>query len=166
MRRFTIVAFLSGGLFGGGAGFAAGLFAFPFLFPPPPAMETLAEAERDRIVATGTFMHADPSDPVHYGSGRVTVTERSVFLEADFDVGPGPAYHVYLVAHPEVRRSGDVRGVEFVDLGRLRAFQGSQRYAIPDGVDLARYPSVVIWCRQFSVLISPADLARAAAAPQ
>ena len=47
----------------------------------------------------------------------------------------------------------------FVDLGRLRAFKGSQRYAVPAGVDLKKYPSVVIWCEQFGVLISPADLA-------
>jgi hypothetical protein len=31
-------------------------------------------------------------------------------------------------------------------------------YRIPDGIDLKMYPSVVIWCEQFSVLISPADL--------
>jgi hypothetical protein len=73
MRRFTIVAFLIGGLLGGGAGVAVGLFAFPFLFPPPPAMETLAEAERARTVATGTFIHADPSDPLHYGSRRSAI---------------------------------------------------------------------------------------------
>ena len=29
---------------------------------------------------------------------------------------------------------------------------------IPAGVDLKNYPSVVIWCEQFGVLISPADL--------
>jgi hypothetical protein len=46
----------------------------------------------------------------------------------------------------------------YVDLGRLRAFKGSQNYAIPEGVDLKNYPSVVIWCQQFGVLISPADL--------
>jgi hypothetical protein len=46
----------------------------------------------------------------------------------------------------------------FVDLGPLRAFKGSQRYSIPNGVDVARFDSVVIWCREFSVLISPADL--------
>ena len=47
----------------------------------------------------------------------------------------------------------------FIDLGALRAFKGSQRYAIPAGVDLKTYQSVIVWCRQFSVLISPADLA-------
>jgi hypothetical protein len=46
----------------------------------------------------------------------------------------------------------------YVDLGGLRAFKGSQKYPIPAGIDLAKFPSVVIWCEQFSVLISPADL--------
>jgi len=46
----------------------------------------------------------------------------------------------------------------FVDLGRLRAFKGSQNYELPAGVDVAKYASVVIWCEQFGVLISPAKL--------
>jgi hypothetical protein len=46
----------------------------------------------------------------------------------------------------------------FVDLGRLRAFKGSQVYSIPAGVDLKSYGSVVIWCEHFGVLISPARL--------
>ncbi len=46
----------------------------------------------------------------------------------------------------------------FVDLGRLRAFKGSQKYPIPPGVDLKDYPSAVIWCAEFGVLIAPADL--------
>jgi Electron transfer DM13 len=45
-----------------------------------------------------------------------------------------------------------------VDLGRLRAFKGSQVYPVPAGVNLAKYDSVVIWCEQFGVLISPAAL--------
>lgn len=57
-----------------------------------------------------------------------------------------------------IRSSGEVKDTLFVDLGRLRAFKGSQNYAIPDGVDLKDFPSVVIWCQQFGVLISPAEL--------
>jgi hypothetical protein len=82
----------------------------------------------------------------------------SVFLGADFKVGPGPKFHVYLVPKATIRSSADVKGEMFVDLGRLRSFEGSQRYTIPKGVDLAKYRSVIIWCEQFSVLISPADL--------
>lgn len=57
-----------------------------------------------------------------------------------------------------IRSSGEVKDTMFVDLGRLRAFKGSQNYAIPDGVDLKDFPSVVILCQQFGVLISPAEL--------
>ena len=88
MWRF-IAIFLIGGIFGTGFGVALGFFLFPYVFPPPLATETLAAEERTQIVADGTFIHANPSDPIHYGSS---------------------------------------------------------------------YPSVVIWCAQFGVLISPADL--------
>ena len=46
----------------------------------------------------------------------------------------------------------------FVDLGRLKAFAGSQNYALPEGIDLADFQSVVVWCEQFNVLISPAAI--------
>jgi hypothetical protein len=153
-----LVAFLLGGVFGAAGGVALGFFLFPFVFPPPPAMEELRVAADSRPVAHGTFIHANPSDPIHYGGGGVSVYEDTVFLHDDFEVGPGPNYHVYLVPKEEVRASGDVRGTMFVDLGPLRAFKGSQNYSVPAGVDLADYPSVVIWCVHFSVLISPADL--------
>jgi hypothetical protein len=139
-------------------GVAVGFFAFPYVFPPPEAMESLSTETAGNPVAQGTFIHADPSDPVHFGSGSVTVYDEIVFLGEDFEVGPGPAFHVYLVPKAEIRRSADVKDTMFVDLGKLRAFKGSQNYAIPAGVDLADYPSVVIWCAEFGVLISPADL--------
>jgi hypothetical protein len=166
MRRALrdVVMFVVGGLAGTVFGVALGFFIFPYVFAPPPAAEALTEADRSRLVATGTFIHANPSDPIHYGQGKVSVYERTVFLEPDFEVGPGPAFHVYLVPKASIRSSSDMTDVMFVDLGRLRAFKGSQRYAIPAGVDLAKYPSVIIWCERFGMLISPADLKTAQAA--
>ncbi len=153
-----IAIFLIGGILGTVFGIAAGFFLFPFVFPPPPATEQLGEADLTPVLATGMFIHVNPSDPVHWGRGKVSVRARTVFLEPDFEVGPGPKYHVYLVPKANVRGESDVRKTMFIDLGRLRAFKGSQRYAIPEGVDLRNYPSVVIWCEAFGVLISPADL--------
>jgi hypothetical protein len=144
---------------GTGFGVVLGFFFFPFVFPPPPAFEQLGDADKTKLVATGTFIHANPSDPVHWGRGKVSVYERAVFLEPDFEVGPGPAFHIYLVPKAGIRKNSDLGEAMFIDLGRLRAFKGSQRYAIPAGVDLKNYQSVIIWCQQFSVLISPADLA-------
>lgn len=153
-----LFVFLLGAVLGTAAGVALGFFLFPYIFPPPTAAEALLESDQTAIVANGAFIHANPSDPIHWGRGKVSVYERAVFLEPDFEVGPGPKYHVYLVPEPNVRRGEQVTKSMFVDLGRLRSFKGSQRYAIPAGIDLSRYPSVVIWCEHFSVLISPADL--------
>ena len=160
MRRFWrgLLIFILGGVLGTGFGFALGILLFPYLFPPPPATEQLTESDRSALAATGNFIHANPSDPVHWGRGKVSLYEKTVFLEPDFEVGPGPKYHVYLVPKANVRQNSDVPDTMFVDLGRLRAFKGSQRYEIPAGVDLRKYQSVVIWCEAFGVLISPADL--------
>jgi hypothetical protein len=155
----SIAFFLGGSVLGTGFGVALGFFLFPFVFPPPPAAEQLTETDRRAaIIGEGKFIHANPSDPVHWGKGRVTVRQDSLFLAEDFEVGPGPKFHVYLVPKPTIRASSDLRDQMFVDLGRLRSFKGSQRYAIPAGLDLKQYQSVIIWCEQFSVLISPADL--------
>jgi hypothetical protein len=127
----------------------------PVAAAPPPASPAPAAP---KPVATGTFIHANPSDPIHWGKGKVSAYDRTIFLESDFEVGPGPKFHVYLVPKANVRREADVKDQMYVDLGRLRAFKGSQRYAIPAGVNLKDYPSVIIWCERFGVLISPADL--------
>jgi hypothetical protein len=164
--RGKLVAFFLGGILGTLFGVALGFFFFPYVFPPPPAAEQLTQADLmppsagavAAPLATGTFIHANPSDPVHWGKGTVSIYQRAVFLQPDFEVGPGPAYHVYLVPKPAIRSSSDMKDVMYVDLGRLRSFKGSQRYQIPDGVNLKDYPSVIIWCERFGVLISPADL--------
>jgi hypothetical protein len=153
-----ILGLLVGAISGSLAGFAAGIFSFPFLFPPPELNERVADRDQRSAVATGTFVHADPSDPIHYGSGRATLFADLLHLEADFEVGPGPKYHVYLVPEADITSETRVEETMFVDLGRLKAFSGSQNYPIPAGVDLGEYRSVVIWCEQFNVLISPAEL--------
>lgn len=157
MKKFLVGA-LFGLVIGAATGFAAGIFVFPYLFPPPPLNETVGDRDDADVLARGAFIHADPDDPVHYGSGSVQVYPGLVHLAADFRVGPGPKYHVYLVPAAEVGPDTAVAESMFVDLGRLKAFSGGQNYAVPDGVDIARYGSVVIWCEQFNVLISPARL--------
>lgn len=161
MARWLAVFFF-GGLVGAGFGGALGIFLFPFFFPPAPLVETLTPSERVGKVAEGAFLHVDKNDPLHYGQGKVSVYRRTVFLHDGFKVGPGPKYHVYLVPKAPIRSSDDLKGdanLMYVDLGRLRSFEGDQKYHVPGGVDLTRMKSVVIWCETFAVLISPADLA-------
>ena len=158
----SIVLFIAGGLLGAAGGFALGIFFYPYIFLADiVAAETLDPGAAQRVLAKGTFIHANPSDPIHYGKGRVMVYEGLVRLEADFEVGPGPKFHVYLVPEKDVTTSTKVAETKYVDLGRLKAFKGSQNYPVPPGVELSRYGSVVIWCEHFKVLITPARLAPA-----
>lgn len=158
MRQFFVFVF--GGMAGLIAGFAIGIFAYPYIFLADiVATETLVNPAAKSVVARGTFIHADPGDPLHFGKGSVTVYEDVVHLGDDFEVGPGPKFHVYLVPETTVTPDTPVDETMYVDLGRLRAFKGSQVFPVPAGLDLRDYRNVVIWCEQFGVLISPAKLA-------
>jgi hypothetical protein len=158
MSKF-VVTFLVAAICGTAAGFALGIFVYPYIFLADiVGTEKVEDRASRKLVAKGTFIHANPSDPIHYGKGGVTVYQDLLHLENDFEVGPGPKFHVYLVPEKSVAPSTNVAKTMYVDLGRLKAFKGSQNYPVPAGVDVAKYPSVVIWCEQFGVLISPAVL--------
>jgi electron transfer DM13 len=159
--RAYVITFLVALVLGVAGGFALGIFVYPYIFLADiVATEKVDKPQGNerKVLARGTFVHANPSDPIHYGKGRVTVYEGLLHLEPDFEVGPGPAFHVYLVPENEVVPSTNVERTMYVDLGRLKAFKGSQNYEVPAGVEIARFGSVVIWCEKFGVLISPARL--------
>jgi electron transfer DM13 len=159
--RAYVITFFAALVLGVAGGFALGIFVYPYIFlaniVATEKVDKPQGTER-KVLARGTFVHANPSDPIHYGKGRVTVYEGLLHLEPDFEVGPGPAFHVYLVPEAEVVPSTNVERSMYVDLGRLKAFKGSQNYEVPAGVEIAKFGSVVIWCEKFGVLISPARL--------
>src|SRR3990172_9118481 len=150
-----ILIFVAGGIFGIAAGIAVGIFVYPFIFLADiVASEKVDSPGSKKLLAKGSFIHANPRDPIHYGKGSVTVYSDLLHLENDFEVGPGPKFHVYLVPEKGVTPATRVAETMYVDLGRLKAFRGSQNYALPAGIDIRKYPSVVIWCEHFAVLIS------------
>ena len=158
MKKF-IVIFVVGAMLGTAAGFALGIFVYPYIFLADiVGKDKVDDRSSRKVVATGDFIHANPNDPIHHGKGRVTVFQDLLHLESDFEVGPGPKFHVYLVPERNVIPSTNVPRTMYVDLGRLTAFKGSQNYPVPAGVDPAKYYSVVIWCEHFGVLITTAAL--------
>ena len=68
----AIAIFLIGGILGTAFGVATGFFVYPYVFPPPEAMETLSDQDRLGLTARGRFIHANPADPIHYGNGKLT----------------------------------------------------------------------------------------------
>lgn len=58
----------------------------------------------------------------------------------------GPDLRIYL--------SSALNNSDIVDLGDIRATEGSVNYPIPAGTDLSKYKNALIWCRAFGVLFS------------
>ena len=143
MRAYVITFFVALVL-GLAGGVALGVFVYPVRLPRRhrrhrEGRRRPAGSRSARCSRAARFIHANPSDPIHYGKGRVTVYEGLLHLEPDFEVGPGPKFHVYLVPEKEVVPSTNVARTMFVDLGRLKAFKGSQNYEVPAGVDVAKF---------------------------
>jgi len=91
----------------------------------------------------------------HSASGTARVVKlaaggRRLTLSDGFEIDPGPQVRVYLAT--------DASGATFEDIGALKGSKGSQQYAIPAGLDLARYDTVVFWCVPFSQSLASAAL--------
>ncbi len=144
------------------AGAGGMLLAFPFLFPPVEVNEQLRNVDSKSTIASGTFIHPDPDDRAHWGKGNVRVVQGGdgleVFLEPDFEVGPGPDYYAYFVAASDIVTNDQFEQAEKTMISRLKSFRGSQVYAVMSDVPEPQRQSVVVWCRTFGMLITSATL--------
>ena len=96
-------------------------------------------------------------DSAHHGKGAVLILRAGGDLFVRFDqvaITNAPDVHVYLSPDTGGRWSESTS----LYLGPLRATNGSFNYSLPAGADVAKYRSVVVWCRQFAVLVTWADL--------
>lgn len=157
-KRSVIAAALIAGTVGFAAGNAFWYLASP-LWIDRVVSEGLPAELQTNVAATGSFRDADS---VHQGTGTVTVyqamTGTKVLRFTDFKVTNGPDLKVWLVKADGIKASDDVKASEWLSLGPLKGNIGDQNYIVPKDANLADYKSVVIWCEQFGVLFSAADL--------
>jgi hypothetical protein len=114
----------------------------------------VADAMNQPTASTLSGKFAGVGDGIHDAKGTAKVIAmdgRNVLRLEDFRSTNGPDLYVYL--------STDKDASEYVSLGRLKANSGNQNYEIPDGADLSKYNTVLVWCQQFSVLFGSAKLA-------
>jgi len=162
MKKSLVICLL-GVIIGTGIGAVGMLFLYPFLFPPPKLDEQVSNLRSKSVVSSGIFIHPNPSDPIHRGKGGVTIytgIQTEVFLNPDFEVGPGPDYYVYLSGAKSIRDNNSFETSNHLEVGKLKSFSGSQVYALPENTSIDSYRSVVIWCKMFGQLITSADLLR------
>jgi len=98
------------------------------------------------------------ADSFHFGRGQASLIETApgkyVLRFENFSVRNGPDLFVYLSPNPDGYDS------KAVNLGGLKATDGSFNYDVSADVDVSQVRSVVIWCRQFTVLFAHAALVR------
>jgi hypothetical protein len=117
-----------------------------------PQQRTLNTTTTSSVLRTGSFIGV--GDGIHNaeGTARVIPLEdgTNVLRLENLRVTNGPDLYVYL--------SLDEDASDIVNVGKLKANNGNQNYDIPEGTDLSKYDTVLIWCRPFSVLFGSAEL--------
>jgi|SRR5829696_901960 len=133
---------------------AAGVYLGRSQFVDDVVTERVVRVSRAHdLVAEGSF---EPVAHSARGTARVIRTSKGrVLTLTGFDVSNGPDLRVYLVSGP-ARTEDEVD--DFEDLGALKGNKGNQQYDVPQGIDLDRPRTVVIWCRAFSVNFARAPL--------
>jgi len=167
--RTSIVVVLLVIVIGGPIGWVLGspIFTRTVLVEEPPAVAAVEDgpepagqqaAGSGGVLLSGEFSGADS---FHFGEGTAEIIEvapgQLVLSLTDFSVLNGPDLFVYISPDP------DGWTPEAVNLGGLKATDGSFSYALPEGTDPADIGSAIIWCRAFSVLFASAPLEPATA---
>ena len=110
----------------------------------PPKMNDGAMSKQK----SGMFVAAE-----HPTKGAVSIINEKGkrYLEFDntFKSDMGPDLYVILHRAAALPKGG-LQKQDYTTISRLQKVSGTQRYVIPNNVNLANYRTVAIWCRMFN----------------
>lgn len=152
MRRILLIITHTAAL---ALGFGLGVYLLPILTAPTsPDAAKLQDMARDAVYTATFTRDRRGSDFLHWGEGDISLSATMVVHQGR--LAPGPDYRMYLV--PSFVEHED----EFlplkdasVQIGEVKSF-GGVIVQIPDGVDIADYDTVLIWCEAFGEFITSA----------
>jgi hypothetical protein len=158
------------GITGGAGGM---LVAFPYVFPPEPVDEAAPLVAGDqpadtRLVFSFRFdERAEARDFLHWanGGGMIIRTAEgfALHLDARFASAAGPDFRLYLNTRAIATKADFEGDAGKVEIRKLKAFKGSQTYALPREVagkplDPSAFHSVTIWCKFFNAYVGTAPI--------
>lgn len=164
MRFF--LGLILGGIGGTILGALLMLGAFPFLFPPPMVNETVAEQYDIQPILLGSTsfrQNVAGHDAAHWGRGDIKIYQRTqdkyvIEFQANFEVGPGPNFWLYLNSQPDIDdEDGFQADAQRARLTKIKSFQGSQVYEVPAAA-VKDAKALTIWCESFHQYIASANL--------
>ena len=125
-----------------------------------PGIASQSFAADDAVVDSGAWTKKTASI-----AGKWSVVtrgvERFVVLDAAFKTKNAPDLKLFLSPAPLARLSGDNATEGAMFLGKLTSNKGGQEFAIPRGVDLKRFKTVIIHCEKYAKLWGGAALKKA-----
>jgi len=136
-------------------GFALGVYLLPILTAPDAPDEAQIQQSSAKAIYSAEFKKdLEGSDFLHWGEGTVSVTPVQIVHEGE--LAPGPDYKLYLAPDfVESEESFLALKSQSVQIGDVKTFKGFI-LDIPEGVDVAAYNTVVVWCEAFGEFISAA----------
>jgi hypothetical protein len=135
--------------------FALGVYFLPILTAPEAPDATMLEEKAQSALFSAEFTRdLKGSDFLHWGEGKISLTPTEIVHEGR--LAPGPDYKVYLVSR-FVENEEDFLPLkaEARLVGDVKTFDGFL-LNVPDGVDVAQYTTVLIWCETFGEFITAA----------
>lgn len=121
----------------------------------------MTTVKEDTIIKSGNFTKIDP---VHYAKGKVDVTfdgkDYNIAFEKDFSSADGPDLYIYLSEKQNYKNTaiGGVDTSKTLNIGKLKNISGTQSYKVSKAEFEKYSDSVIIWCKDFGVQFSRADL--------
>lgn len=147
-------------------GFGLGVYFLPIL----TAEKGLSETELAELISSAQAQTASPSqlrqgtfvrdlegsDAFHWGDGTIYVSDERIWL--DGSIAPGPDYRLYLTKGQYTTRDEFLAAKsDALQIAPIKAYKNFS-VMIPDGVDIAEYDAVIIWCEAFSAFITSASI--------
>jgi Electron transfer DM13 len=120
----------------------------------PLPLTVTSKVAADNVLASGDF---EKSEHPTSGTAQITVKNGKKYLKFDssFQSDNGP--DLFVILHRQDSPKSYAKA-NYVSLGRLKKVSGQQMYSIPNGVDVAQFKSVAIWCRKFNATFGFAPL--------
>ena len=122
----------------------------------PQAETVVQNSITSSVEASGTFVDGDHPTK---GTASIITENGKKYIQFDnqFKTDNGPDLLVILHKGDKLPNNG-IKKADYVSIARLKKTSGSQKYEIPQGVDVANFKSVAIWCRLFNVTFGYAAL--------
>lgn len=137
-------------------GFALGVYFLPILTAPSSPAAAALRQQAMNATYTGQFTkELKGSDFLHWGEGTISLSQSRIVHEGA--LAPGPDYKLYLAPDFVEDEAGFlVIKDQSVLIGDIKSFDGAI-LDMPEGVRLADYTTIVVWCESFSEFITAAS---------